>query len=128
MDSLESIRRRKLRLWHLSVAVLVASLVFGVIRALAREPDERMAIGVSVPIMISIGAGISFTFIRVGETLMSWATADLRGRGDGTWGVVGFCVWLLGFGLYAGFSLASIVIVPVATIVFILWLARVAFP
>ena len=120
-------RRRTFHLWHLALAVLVASLIFGAIRALAREPSGPVIGGVAAIVLASVvGVGLSFGLIRAGRALAGRATADLKVRGVRMGGVIGFGVWFVGIVVEVGFVLASIVIGPVAAIALALWITRLA--
>ena len=110
--------RRRLRLWHLSVAVLVAALAFGAIRSLVRESSRPVA----AVFMASAAVGVSFALIRLGRAVAGRAMAALKGWGVRRGGVVGFGAWVAGIGVEAGFVLASIVIGPVATVALLAWL------
>ena len=117
-------RRRTFHLWHLALAVLVASLIFGAIRALAREPSGPVIIAMVLASVV--GVGLSFGLIRAGRALAGRATADLKVRGVRMGGVIGFGVWFVGIVVEVGFVLASLVIGPVAAIALALWITRLA--
>lgn len=115
--------RRRLRLWHLSVAVLVSALALGAIRALGREPN-----GLASLALILISSGISLGLIRAFRALAGRAIGRLKGWGLRMGGVLGFGVWSAGVAMDVGFLLASILIGPIATIIVALWLSRLAGP
>jgi hypothetical protein len=119
-------RRRTLRLWHLALAVLMASLVFGAIRVFTRGPDGPVTGALAALVLASVAAGISFALIKAGRALAGWATAGLRDRGVHIGGVIGFGIWLAGLLLEVGYILVSIAVGPIATIALILWLSWLA--
>jgi hypothetical protein len=115
-------RRRPFRLWHLVAAVFVSALAFGGLRGLVRNPNGT-GIGVlTAPVLISISVAITFAIIHVGKKLGGGLTDGLIGWAVRRGGVVGFFVWLLGIGINVGFVLTAVLVGPVATVAFLLWL------
>ena len=112
-------RKRRWKLWHFAVLVLLAALVFGTIRALARRgPDSPLeAILVSL-VMASACGGAAYAIIRIGRKVAGRATSGLKEWGIQRDGLVGFLAYLIAFVLEVSFFLVAIVLGPVLVIAF----------
>jgi hypothetical protein len=113
--------KRRWKLWHLAMAVLVSALVFGAIRAIARESNGATVGGMTAAVLILASGASSLAFVHLGRKLQDRATGGLTRWAVRRGGVVGFCAWAVGIGLNVGITLGAIVLGPVATTVFLFW-------
>ncbi len=115
--------RPRWKLWHFTVIVLAAALVFATIRALSGEPNGPID-GLYSLVVLAIAGLAPLGLIMGGRKVAGWATSGLKDWGVRRGGMFGFTAWLVGISVEVGYYLASIVVGPVAAIAVFLWLAR----
>jgi hypothetical protein len=113
-------RKRRLKLWHFAVVVLLAALIFGTIRALSQRGPDGPAEAILVSMVIaSACGGAAYAIIRLGRKVAGRATSGLKEWGIRRDGLVGFLAYLIAFMLEVGFFLVAIVLGPVLVITLI---------
>jgi hypothetical protein len=115
--------RKRWRLWHFAVVVLLAAPVFATVRAINQGPKGPTELIMVALVMATACGGASLVIVRAGRKVAGRATSRLKEWGIHRNGLVGLFVYLIGLGLEVGFALAAIVIGPVVTIALIAWLA-----
>ena len=114
--------KRRWKLWHLTVSVLVSALLFAAIRTLGDESYRSWIVAI-----LAIILGIAFVgSVSLAGKLGGRATRGLRDWGLRRGGVVGFCAWMLGLGVNVAFIVAAILGLPAAVISGFFWIARAA--
>ena len=117
--------KKRWKLWHFAVVVLLAALIFGTIRALSGQPDGPID-GLYSLVVATLAGLAPLALIRVGRKVAGRATSGMKGWGVRRGGVIGFMAWLVAGGVEVVYYLAAIVIGPIATIALLLWLAGLA--
>lgn len=118
---------RKLRIWHFAVVVLATALVFGTIRIMAHGgPDGLAETGMVALVIASACGGVPYAIVWIGRKVAGRPISGLKEWGVRRGGLFGFLAWVVGIGVEFVFIQAAILIGPVAVIVLIVWLVRLA--
>ena len=113
------------KLWHLVVLVLLSAPVFGAVRALATGVNGAMD-GIYAPVVLGFAGLAPLAMIRGGRKYLGPATSALKSWGVRHGGLIGFLTWLITLAAEVVYYAGSIVVGPVAAIMILVWLARVA--
>ncbi len=113
------------KLWHLVVLVLLAAPLFGAVRAMATGVNGALD-GIYAPVILGFAGLAPLLLIRGGRKYLAPSTTALKSWGVRQGGVIGFVTWLAMLGAEVAYYVGSIVVGPVAAIMLLVWLARLA--